>query len=246
MIVLPHQKGWKVITQRAHGLLAAMLAYPFDIDLPNELIVPLLIAVAEHDDGVSETKQSKNLTENGAPRHFQVGDPNSKTPLEQYVNVMELSTSKSQLNALLTSMHLAFIFKDKKDGVDKDLDLFLNDQVTNRKNLLKSLGLTLAESNRLYRYLEWCDAFSLLITMEKLQPEGRKMEISKSPDGQMNEAYYKNANEISVTPWPFKVKSFKVFYEYRIVGQLQFKSIEEFNQAYQEAAVQRHDFLISK
>jgi hypothetical protein len=78
MIVMSHQKGWKIINQRSHGLLAAMLAYQYDIDLPNEVIVPTLIAIAEHDDGVKETTETRNLTEAGAPRHFMVDDGSDK------------------------------------------------------------------------------------------------------------------------------------------------------------------------
>ena len=81
MIVISHQKGWKIINQRSHGLLAAMIAYQYDIDLPNEIVVPTLIAIAEHDDGAAETQQNKNLTEAGAPRNFTVGDDSKKTEL---------------------------------------------------------------------------------------------------------------------------------------------------------------------
>jgi|GEM_PF-3883980 len=49
MIVTSHQKGWKIINQRSHGLLAAMLAYQYDIDLPNDIIVPAIVAIAKHD-----------------------------------------------------------------------------------------------------------------------------------------------------------------------------------------------------
>ena len=59
MIVTSHQKGWKIINQRSHGLLAAMLAFKYDIDLPNEIMVPTLIAIAEHDDGVEETSENR-------------------------------------------------------------------------------------------------------------------------------------------------------------------------------------------
>jgi hypothetical protein len=83
MIVTSHQKGWKIINQRSHGLLAAMLAYQYAIDLPNDIMVPTLIAIAEHDDGVEETTQNKNLTEVGAPRHFRVSDDSKKTDLTQ-------------------------------------------------------------------------------------------------------------------------------------------------------------------
>ncbi len=138
MIVTSHQKGWKIINQRSHGLLAAMLAYQYDIDLPNDIMIPTLIATAEHDDGVAETLQNKNLTEAGAPRNFNVVDESKKTDLKQKLNVMEIATSKSQLNALLTSMHLDFIF-DKSIKVGKKLDAFLKEQEKNRKVILKHL-----------------------------------------------------------------------------------------------------------
>ena len=120
MIVISHQKGWKIINQRSHGLLAAMLAYLYDIDLPNDVIVPTLIAIAEHDDGVEETTQNRNLTDAGAPRHFLVDDGSNKVDLTQKVNVMEIASSKSQLNALLTSLHMKFLYSDNQDGQDKE------------------------------------------------------------------------------------------------------------------------------
>ncbi len=246
MIVASHQKGWKIINQRSHGLLAVMLAYEYNIDLPTDIIVPTLIAIAEHDDGVAETLQNKNLTEAGAPRHFRVIDESKKVDLKQQFNVMEISSSKSQLNALLTSMHLDFIYSDKKEGEDKDLDAFLKDQKTNRKDILKRLDIDKKFADRLYRFVEWCDAFSLLICMDKIQPEGRKMEISKSPDGDMNQTFYKAEKVITVEPWVFKNDTFKVFYEYKIIEQLKFKSILEFNDICNEAPVLREEFIFSK
>lgn len=246
MIVESHQKGWKIINQRSHGLLAAMLAYQYDIDLPNDIMVPTLLAIAEHDDGVAETLQNKNLTKAGAPRHFRVSDDSDKVDLKQQVNVMEIAGSKSQLNALLTSMHLDFIFGDKEHKGDAKLAAFLKAQSTNRKNILKHLNIDKKYADRLYRFVEWCDAFSLLICMDKIQPEGRKMEISKSPDGDMNQTYYKEEKVITVEPWVFKMDTFKVFYEYKVIEQLKFNSIQEFNKICQGAEVQREEFIISK
>lgn len=246
MIVASHQKGWKIINQRSHGLLAAMLAYEYDIDLPIDIMVPTLIAIAEHDDGAAETLQNKNLTEAGAPRHFMVGDEANKTELKQKINVMEIATAKSQLNALLTSMHLNFIFGQDSDGKDKKLETFLKDQEKNRKEILKHLNIDKKYADHIYRFVEWCDAFSLLICMDKIQPEGRKMEISKSPDGDMNQTYYKSENVITVEPWVFKSDHFKVFYEYKIIEQLKFKSIQEFNEICEKTVVQRQEFTFSK
>lgn len=81
MIGASHAKGWKIINQRSHGLLAAMLAYQYDIDLPNDIMVPTLIAIAEHDDDEAETLENKNLTQAGAPRHFLVNDDSKKTDI---------------------------------------------------------------------------------------------------------------------------------------------------------------------
>ncbi|KIA86107.1 DUF3891 family protein [Kaistella jeonii] len=246
MIVISHQKGWKIINQRSHGLLAAMLAYQYDIDLPNEIMVPTLIAIAEHDDGAAETLQNKNLTEAGAPRNFTIGDEYKKTELKQKLNVMEIATAKSQLNALLTSMHLNFIFGGNKEDNDKKLDTFLKEQEKNRKDILKHLDIDKKYAEHIYRFVEWCDAFSLLICLDKIQQEGRKMEISKSPDGDMNQTFYKAENVITVEPWVFKNDTFKVFYEYKIVEQLKFKSIEEFNDICKQTPVQREEFVFSK
>lgn len=246
MIVASHIKGWKIINQRSHGLLAAMLAYEYDIDVPTDILVPTLIAIAEHDDGIAETQENKNLTQAGAPRHFLVSDESNKTDLKQQYNVMENATSKSQLNAFLTSMHIDFIFGDKTDGEDKKLDAYLKEQEVNRKNILKHLKIDKKYAERLYRFVEWCDAFSLLICMDKIQPEGRKMEISQCPDGNMNQTFYKAENVITVEPWVFKRDSFKVFYEYKIIEQLHFKSVEEFNEVCKNTAVQRQEFKFSK
>jgi len=246
MIVTSHQKGWKIINQRSHGLLAAMLAYQYDIDLPNDIMVPALIAIAEHDDGVEETKQTKNLTGAGAPRHFKVSDDSKKTDLTQLVNVMEISSSKSELNALLTSLHIKFLYDRGPDREDKHLDAFLKELEKNRKDILKHLWIDKKYAERLYRLFEWCDAFSLLICMDKIQPEGRKMEISLSPDADMNQTFYKASKEITVEPWVFKTDTFKVFYEYKIVEQLKFNSIEEFNKVCKATSVKREEFVFSK
>jgi len=246
MIVASHQKGWKIINQRSHGLLAAMLAYNYAIDLPTPILVPTLIAIAEHDDGVAETMQNKNLTEAGAPRHFLVKDTSKKTDLKQHYTMMETATAKSQLNALLNSMHIDFIFSDTIKGEDQAVDDLVKDQKKNRKIILSHLDIDVDYAAHLYRFVEWCDAFSLLICMDKIQPEGRKMEVSLSPDGDMSQTYYKMENVITVEPWPFRANTFKVFYEYKIIEQLHFNSIAEFDAICKKTVVQRQEFVFEK
>ncbi len=246
MIVTSHEKGWKIITQRSHGLLAAMLAYQYDIDLPTDIMVPTLVAIAEHDDGVEETTQSENLTDAGAPRDFRVSDESKKTDLFRLVNVMEISSSKSQLNTLLTSLHLKFLYGGKPDGEDRKLDAFLKEQKKNQKHILKVLDVDKKYAAHLYCLLQWCDAFSLLICMDKIQARGKKMEISKSPDGDISQTFYKVGKEITVEPWVFRNETFKVFYEYKILEQLKFNSIEAFNKVCKATPVHREEFIFSK
>jgi Protein of unknown function (DUF3891) len=246
MIVSSHQKGWKIITQRSHGLLAAMIAYQYNIDLPVEIMVPALVAIAEHDDGVTETLAHQNLTDAGAPRNFIVADGNTKTDITPLLSLMEIGNSKSQLNGLLNSLHLKFLYDGDKRKTDKGLDDFLKDQEQYRTTVLKNLHIDKKFAARLYRFLEWSDAFSLLICLDKIQPEGRKMEISKSPDGDMNTVHYKPNKDICVEPWPFRSSSFKIFYEYKIVEQLQFNSIEVFNEVCKTAKVEQAVFTLIK
>ena len=246
MIVLSHQKGWKIITQRSHGLLAAMIAYQYNIDLPVEIMVPVIVAIAEHDDGVTETLAHRNLTDAGAPRNFTVADGNTKTDLTPLLSLIEIGNSKSQLNGLLSSLHLKFLYDGDKRKTDKGLDDFLKDQEQYRSTILKNLHIDKKFAARLYRFLEWSDAFSLLICLDKIQHEGRKMEISKSPDGDMNTVHYKPNKDICVEPWPFRSPSFKVFYEYKILEQLQFNSIESFNEACKAAKVEQDVFTLLK
>lgn len=246
MIVSSHQKGWKIITQRSHGLLSAMIAYQYNIDLPVEIMVPVLLAIAEHDDGVTETLAHQNLTEAGAPRNFTVADGNCKTDIIPLLSLIEIGSSKSQLNGLLSSLHLKFLYDGDKRKTDKGLDDFLKDQEQYRTTVLKNLQIDKKFADRLYRYLEWCDAFSLLICSDKIQNKGRKMEISKSPDGDINTVHYKSNKDICVEPWPFKSSSFQVFYEYKILEQLQFNSIEAFNEVCKAAKVEHEVFTLLK
>jgi hypothetical protein len=147
---------------------------------------------------------------------------------------------------LLSSLHLKFLYDGDKRKTDKGLDDFLENQEHYRTIILENLHIDKEFAVRLYRFLEWSDAFSLLICLDKIQHEGRKMEISKSPDGDMNTVHYKPNKDICVEPWPFRSPSFKVFYEYKILEQLQFDSIEAFNEACINAKVEQTVFTLLK
>jgi len=72
-----------------------------------------------------------------------------------------------------------------RNDEDAEMDAFLKEQEKSRKNVLKHLNIDKIYVDHLYRFLEWCDPFSLFIYMDKIQHEDRKKEIFKSPHGEM-------------------------------------------------------------
>ncbi|MBB5283460.1 hypothetical protein HNQ92_001586 [Rhabdobacter roseus] len=240
MIVKAIPTGWEVIYQRAHGLLAAQLAHHWKWDEAPLYWTHTLLAIAEHDDGLAEAQSPHNLTEAGAPKHFmQLG----YTP-EQYRNVMEIASSKSRWNALMTSMHLTFLYSNTKE--DKELLKFLEEQLEYQRVLLKGLNIQKHQAERMYYFVEWCDALSLLLCMDRVQPDQRKMEISQGPDGTFHQLWQGPTGELRVEPWPFKENKFVVDVEYRNLDQLQFESIKALSEGLQKAPVQVRKWKFAK
>jgi len=232
MIVKSIPTGWEIIYQRAHGLLAAELGFYWEIAQRPPHFMKTLLAIAEHDDGRPESRSSENLTKAGAPKHFQLAGRNAK----QYRNVMEISAAKSRWNALMTSLHMTFLYEDKKYD-DQDIEAFVEEQHIFQKHLLKELKISKAKAEQAYHFVEWCDALSLLLCMDKIQPEQRRMDISQGPDGTMYQIWQDEKEQLRVEPWPFEPTSFSVEVEYRELDQLQFKDAVELDECLRTAPV---------
>lgn len=233
MLVSSTEHGWKIIYQRAHGLLAAQLAWHWKQSEHTPYWPHTLVAIAEHDDGLAESSIAENLTEAGAPKHFQLMEYSE----EQYRNVMEIAASKSRWNALLTSMHLTFLYASKRSE-SKTLARFMDEQAVFQKQLRKELAVSGAVAESSYRLVEWCDALSLLLCMDKVQPEQRRMEISRGPDGTIHQLWQDARGKLRVEPWPFEVTEFAVQVEYRQANQLSFASAQEFAEVMKKAKVE--------
>ncbi|GHB80871.1 DUF3891 family protein [Persicitalea jodogahamensis] len=232
MIVKSIPAGWEVIYQRAHGLLAAKLAFYWKVAERPPHFVETLLAIAEHDDGVPESRMPENLTEAGAPKHFQLLGRSA----EQYRSVMEISSSKSRWNALMTSLHTTFLYGDQKLE-DADIKEFVAEQKKLQTKITKELGLSRSEAEKHYRFVEWCDALSLLLCMDKVQPEQRRMDISTGPDKTMYQLWQDEKENLHVEPWPFEPDSFEVSVEYRELHQLKFTNSQELDSCLKAAGV---------
>ncbi|WP_262918509.1 DUF3891 family protein [Telluribacter sp. SYSU D00476] len=241
MIVKTIPEGWEVIYQRAHGLLAAQLANQWKVVDRPPYWTHTLIAIAEHDDGMAESQSQENLTEAGAPKHFQL----LKYSATQYRNVMEIAASKSRWNALMTSLHMSFLYEGIKHE-DKELEQFIKEQDRYQKQLLKELLIDRKVAEQAYQFVEWCDALSLLLCMDQVQSDQRRMDISKGPDGIMYQIWQDTKGTLRVDPWPFEAGQFEVEVEYRHLHQLQFKTVEQLNRALNEAEVQARSWEFRK
>jgi hypothetical protein len=232
MIVKSIPAGWEVIYQRAHGLLAAELAFHWKISNRPPHFMKTLLAIAEHDDGVPESQLPQNLTPAGAPRDFR----DMVSGAKQYRNVMEISASKSRWNALMTSLHMSFLY-ESVTSEDKDIREFMEEQHHFQKRIIKELNTNRKEAEKAYQFVEWCDALSLLLCMDQIPPQQRKIEISSEPSGKMSQLWQDEDECLRIEPWPFESDSFKVEIEYRELHQLQFKNVSELHEGLRKAAV---------
>lgn len=232
MIVTYKEDGWHVVTQRAHGILAAQIAANWRIKDRPERWIETLLAIAEHDDAVVELDSGTLITTSGGPINYDMGTFDLAHCEQQSI----LAQTKNRYIALLTSLHLEFLNRKEADD-NKACKQFLKEQTELRKEWRKSLKITEAETLRIYNLMEWCDAFSLLLCQCSMPPENRRLEISSGPDKKMYYLAQINEEALNVDPWPFEENNFKVSFEYRIIKKLKFSSSADFRKSFLSAPV---------
>lgn len=232
MIVKYTNEGWQVITQRAHGILAAQLAFQWKISERPERWLETILAIAEHDDAEVELDGENLLSSSGGPLNFDMKefDPS------HYEKLSLLTITKNRYISLLTSLHIEFLSRlhENKNAAVKS---FLKVQTHLRQKWMQELNIKEKEARRIYDLLEWCDACSLLLCQNLVQPEKRKLEISTGPDKKMYYLCETGEQQLTVVPWPFQSKKFFVSFEWRLMNQLQFSSSAEFRKAFLKADV---------
>ena len=232
MIVNYTKEGWQVVTQRMHGILAAQLGYNWKVSERPERWVETILAIAEHDDAEVELGGQNLLTPNGGPLNFDMG----VFELGHIEKLSLLTRSKNRYIALLTSLHMEFLYRDMA-AKNAQAKAFLKEQSALRKKWMPELNLTEKEALRIYDLMEWCDACSLLLCQNLLQPENRKLEISTGPDKKRYFIIQTGDETITINPWPFETNEFKINFEWRMIEKLQFESSDEFRTEFLKADV---------
>lgn len=241
MIVNYKEEGWQVVTQRAHGIVAAQVATHWRVKGRPQRWTETLLAIAEHDDAENELDRENLLTPTGGPLNFDM----KNFELEHCQKLSSLTIAKSRYIALLTSMHMVFLYR-KDEATNREAKTFLDKQRKWQAHWRKELDISSEEAERAYSLLEWCDALSLLICKGEMQPEGRKLEISTGPDGKLYHLLQVGEKELTVHPWPFEVREFDVCFETRLVPQIRFSSSDELREAFQKAVVQEVRWTLKK
>ena len=236
MIINYTEKGWQIITQRGHGLLAGQICARWKLSDQPSRWTETLIATAEHDDVYNEFEQNPLIDENGAPINF----IETRFDLDASTRLMEMALTKKRFIALLINRHVRFTH-----GQDPMAQEFISTLKKQERLWLKEAEATKKELDMAYELLEFCDAFSLLICQSSIPPEGRRIEISCGPDGTPYNLY-QNKKSIIVEPWPFEVNQFEVSFETRTIKKLQFKNDEEFRLMLKKCAVERLTIVIAK
>jgi hypothetical protein len=241
MIVNYTKAGWQIVTQRAHGLLAAQAALHWRKRDRPERWMETLLAIAEHDDASVELEADDLLTEQGGPVNFNM----KLFEADHCQRLLDLSLSKSRYIALLSSMHMVFLHQ-KEAQHNPQAKNFLDEQKKLQAQWQAELNITRVEANRVYGLLEWCDAFSLLLCQGEVQPENRVIEVSQGPDKKQYKLMQKKNGPLTIIPWPFESKAFTLRLEYRIIEQLQFEDCEAFKKAFLNAGVMEKVWFLER
>ena len=236
MIVKQHNKGWEIISQYAHGLLAGKIAAPFQNLIEDNIWIDLLTSIIEHDDNLPNFNQEDHITIAGAPLDFTLQEKDIDSSYLHATKVYNNSIQKSQFIALMVGRHLEFLFKGKTKG-HKQFSEFFENVRSERKTQLNLYDLNADSLEKYYDIMRFCDRCSLIICQGLIPSNGRKIEINKTIDNKEYFIMSTGEDKLRVTPWPFAVKNFKVQYESRIVEQLKFNNDRELENQLEQSDV---------
>ena len=237
MLVRPHPAGWRIVFHPAHGLLASSLYRQLENTLPEDLHLPTLLAVAQHDDHQLDFNSGNYLTERGAPKDFTLMAMDDAQRSLQAEGLLEDAYRKHAWTYLLIGRHYEFLYDGQK--VDERLQTLLTDIRARRDTLLKARNWDREQLELAYGYLRFCDRLSLILCGEDVPTGGRQLEIN---DALGETAFLRRETEdgscLSVTPWPFTATEFTVEVECFMLDRLSFPTSEALGETLSSATAE--------
>lgn len=241
MIVNTTNKGWEIISQYAHGLLAGRIAAQIHPKYRPKQWLETLTAIVEHDDVQADLAMQSCLSDAGLPMDFTLSKPEPQSNvIKRAKGLMKLATNKSRWIALLISCHLDFLYNKEEAG--KEMEAFLQGGKKFRREKVKVFGITEQQLNEYYQIMKFCDRLSLILCKDQVPENGRKLEINNSIN---DETYYVSKNvedRLIIEPWCFKDASFDLSVETRYVKQATFSSGAALKKALNKTEATLKDF----
>lgn len=232
MIVNPNKAGWDIIFQRAHALLAGKIAMQWKISERPEPWTDVLSAIVDHDDGQRDWQTRAHLTDAGAPLDFTY----QELDFAQAKRTVNNARYRSRWIALLTSMHTSVLYEPLR-GTDSELDDFLDGQRDYQQKLRRSVGIRKEAAEKMYRFVFFCDACSLVLCKSEVPGNGNRLELAPTPEQQTAYIFQRDNQQLSVDPWPFEADTFTVDIDVFRLRQLSFKDDQELYEALDQAEV---------
>lgn len=244
MIVNMTTDGWEVIYHRAHALLAAQLAGQWQRTNAPIRFYETIAAISHHDD-LEKEWMDNHLTECGAPLDFTLAQIPLEVSLEKLKKHLEDSCYRGRWVTMLTSMHICFLNRNKKEASD-DWHDFLETQIKDQTQWQKELGITKKEAERGYQFMQWCDRLSLILVQRQVPEDGRALEVTSGISQQRYDLRCLENKHLTVEPWPFEEGEFTVNVECCHLSDLKYDDNQALVKALKQAPIASLEWIFSK
>lgn len=243
MIVNQSKKGWHIVHQATHGLLAGKIAQQLAVDLRPTFWLETLTAIIEHDDHQLHFDEKQYLNDAGMPIDFIKNEVADEKVLERAKRIYNKAKLKSKLTALFVGMHLNFLYS----AVElKEMQTYLENIETEGKQIRSCYELSKEEVVHGYNLLQFCDRCSLILSKETIPTAGRSLEINTSIKDKTYFIRKTDSGNLAIEPWPFENDTFKIKSEILVVEQAKFKNNQDLKEALNTAETQLKEWTFSK
>jgi hypothetical protein len=243
MICNRTDKGWQIIYQRAHALLAAKLVTYCRRQWRPIRWAETLNAVGQHDNGWQEWESGSRLKPNGEPRSFR------ETPIEetaaQAKRALTRAWHQSLWAALMVSRHIETLYAEL-NGQLEELDALVEAQAECRREWRANLGVDEAEEHQAYGILRFGDALSLMLCERRLETTEEPVEIGEGPNGLLFRVWMPSKGQVSLEPWPYTRHKFLVSVDSYDLDAVQFESEQDLAEALREATPRQLEWLVTR
>ena len=222
-------KGWEIIYQRNHALLAAEMLTPWPVDRRPQPWFELLNACSQHDHGWLESRLDSLVDEEGQPIDFL--HMTTEATLAMSRRNLRNAEAQSRWCAILVARHLEYLFSAKDDSATAAM---AQQTLSARHNWMKEVDASEAQVEELYELLSWADSLSLLVCC---QPSEFTESLALKAQGQEFQARPVRQDVWTLAPWPYLQDSLSLQYEVRLLEQERFGDAEALREALARAPV---------